>query len=353
MRIAPNPYDILGVSKTASADEIKQAYRKLSKEWHPDKHQGEKQAEAKFKEINQAYELVGDQQKRAQYDQFGAAGPGAGGFGGGGFDFSGFQGGDMGDLFSNFFGGARGGAQVKGADHEVGVTIAIAEAVSGTKRTIRIQRFAACDTCQGNGAAKGAKVITCDQCGGTGQVTRVAQSFFGQIQQRAQCPKCHGSGKVPETPCATCHGEGRTQKREDVTVEIPPGIADGQTMRVRGGGDQGLPGQPAGDLFVHIDVRPDDRFRRDGDDIHAVTTVSAMDAILGAEIDIETVHGPVTLSVPAGTQPGQVLRVKGKGMPVLNTSRHGDHYIQIDVIIPKKLSREEKRLMEEWKKIFD
>jgi molecular chaperone DnaJ len=355
-RIANDFYDILGVGKSASADEIKQAYRKLSKEWHPDKHKGDKAAEAKFKEINQAYEVLGDQQKRAQYDRFGSAGPGmGGGFGGGGFDFSGFQNGDMGDLgdlFSSFFGGARGGGgPAKGADHEVGVTIDLAEAVTGAKRTIRVQRQAECETCRGDGAAPGSKTVTCDQCGGTGQVTRVAQSFFGQIQQRGVCPKCHGGGKVPEKACATCNGQGRVPKRDDITVEIPAGIADGQSLRVRGKGDQGLPGQPAGDLFVHISVRPDDRFRREGDDIHAAAAVSAIDATLGADIEVETVHGPVTVSVPAGTQPGTVMRVKGKGMPVLSTSRHGDHYLRIDVIIPKKLSREEKKLAEEWRKI--
>lgn len=352
--IAQDFYDTLGVSRSASADEIKSAYRKLSKEWHPDKHKGDKTAEEKFKQINQAYEVLSDQTKRGQYDRFGSAGPGGGGFNGGGFDFSGFQGadmGDLGDLFSSFFGGGsgRGSAQAKGADHEVAVTIDLAEAVTGAKRTIRIQRQAACDTCEGNGAKKGAKIITCDQCGGTGQVTRVAQSFFGQIQQRGMCPKCHGAGKVPETPCSTCQGQGRVPKRDDMTVEIPAGIADGQSLRVRGGGDQGLPGQPAGDLFVHIQVNPDDRFRRDGDDIHAVTSIDAVDAVLGATITIETVQGPVTLEVPAGTQPGQVMRVKGKGMPILSSSKHGDHYVQIDVIIPKKISREEKKILEQWK----
>lgn len=343
------------MSKSASADEIKQAYRKLSKEWHPDKHKGDKGAEEKFKAINQAYETLSDQNKRAQYDRFGSAGPGGAGFGAGGFDFSGFQNGDMGDLgdlFSSFFGGGRGGnGPAKGADHEVGVTIDLAESVTGAKRTIRVQRQAECETCHGNGAAPGSKTVTCDQCGGTGQVTRIAQSFFGQIQQRGVCPKCHGSGKVPEKPCATCNGQGRTSKRDDITVEIPAGIADGQSLRVRGKGDQGLPGQPAGDLFVHISVRPDDRFRRDGDDIHAATMVNMIDAALGAEIDVETVHGPVTVTVPAGTQPGTIMRVKGKGMPVLSSSRHGDHYVRIDVLIPKKLSREEKKLAEEWRKI--
>ncbi len=355
MRIAKDLYDILGVSRSASPDEVKSAYRKLSKEWHPDKHKGDKAAEDKFKEINQAYEVLSDQKKRAQYDQFGSAGPGTGGFGNGGFDFSGFQGGDMGDLgdlFSSFFGGGgRGSVQTKGADHEVAVTIDLAEAVSGAKRTIRIEHQAACETCGGDGAQKGAKIISCDQCGGTGQVTRIAQSFFGQIQQRGMCPKCHGSGKVPEKACATCQGEGRVPKRDDVTVEIPAGIADGQSLRVRGAGDQGLPGQPAGDLFVHIRVRPDDRFRREGDDIHAVTTISVIDAILGADIEVETVQGPVTLNIPAGTQPGQIMRVKGKGMPVLSSSKHGDHYVQVDIIIPKKISREEKKLLEQWRDI--
>ncbi len=354
--IAKDLYAVLGISKTASADEVKQAYRKLSKEWHPDKHKGEKKAEEKFKEINEAYEILGNSDKRRQYDQFGTmGGPGAGGFGNGGFDFSGFQNGDMGDLgdlFSSFFGGAAGRsqAQTRGADHEVVVTIDLAEAVSGARRTVRLQHFAECEICKGSGAQEGAKIITCSTCSGTGQVTRVAQSFFGQIQQRSVCPQCHGSGKIPEKPCSTCNGDGRTQKRDDITVDIPAGIADGQTLRVRGSGDAGLRGQASGDLFVHIEVKADDRFRRDGDDIHAVTAIHPVDAILGATITVETVQGPVTVEVPAGTQPGQILRVKGKGMPVLSSSRHGDHYVQIDVIIPKKLSREEKRIVEEWRK---
>jgi molecular chaperone DnaJ len=223
------------------------------------------------------------------------------------------------------------------------------EAVTGVKKTLRIQRLGACDRCSGSGSEDGSKRVGCTPCGGTGQVTRVAQSFFGAIQQRVVCETCRGSGTVPEKPCRSCEGTGRKAVREDITVEIPAGISEGQTLRVRGSGDKGMPGQSDGDLFVVVQVREDARFRREGDDIHTTLGVHPTDVLLGATLSVETVHGPVDIEVPAGTQPGQILRIRAKGMPALGTSRHGDHYVQIDVLIPKKLSREERRLVEEWR----
>ncbi len=364
-------YEVLGLSRGASADDIKKAYRKLSKELHPDKHsstgsgEAKKEAERKFKEVNEAYEVLSNPQKKQMYDQFGTAGNGAGGFnpgagfsgGFGGFDFSSFTGGDAGnfsDLFESFFGGGRSRAQEReqGDDKELTVTIPFLESVTGARKTFSIRTFVTCDHCNGSGAEKGSAVVTCKECGGTGQVTRTAQSFFGTIQQRTLCPVCRGSGKVPEKPCSQCRGEGRLQRSHEVVVDIPPGIDDGQRLRLRGQGDAGRQGSAAGDLYVQVRVQPDKRFRREGDDVHTELTVFALDAILGAERPVETVHGPVMLKIPEGTQPDQVLRIKGKGMPVLNTSRHGDQYVTVKVEIPKKLSREERKILEEWHKLI-
>lgn len=362
--MAKDFYAILGVAKTASQDEIKQAYRKLSKELHPDKHssigseQAKKEVERKFKEVNEAYEALGDPEKRKRYDQFGAAGMN-GGFGGGqgggfgGFDFSGFQQGDFGsfgDLFENFFSGGRGGRPSnKGADREVALRVPFSDVVSGKRAEISIEKLVVCDSCSGNGAEKGSKLITCKECGGTGQVISTVNSIFGRVQQRTVCPTCRGSGEMPEKVCRHCSGEGRIKRKIALTIDIPAGIHAGQTLRFRGEGDAGRRGGEAGDLFVQIDVIDDRRFLRDGDDIRSSIVLPALDAILGTEITVETVHGPVNVSIAEGTQPGQVLRIKGKGMPVLNTHRHGDHYVTVDVEIPKKLGRKERQLLEEWR----
>lgn len=356
-RIARDPYSVLGLERTASHDDIKKAYRRLSKEWHPDKHKGDKDAEAKFKEINEAYETLGDPKKKDMYDRFGRTGNGAGGAGG--FDFSGFQGfqggfgdaADLSDLFENFFSGGRGGGRrsTRGADRTVAVEIALADTLDKKTVQLRLTRVRGCDTCDGSGAAKGAKTVACQTCGGTGQVTRVAQSIFGQVQQRTVCSECRGAGTIPEKPCPMCRGEGRVQKTETVSVDVPAGIDDGQQLRVQGQGDAGLRGQPAGDLYVTVRVRPDPRFEREGADVKSTVTVHALDAILGAQIDVETVHGSSTVTLPAGTQPGQVLRLKGKGLPELGRSRHGDHYVEIAVEIPTKLSKQERKILEEWK----
>ncbi len=358
-----NFYEVLGVPRDASPDAIKTAYRKLSKEWHPDKHKGEKAAEDKFKEINEAYEALSDPQKKQNYDQFGAANPGGGagaGFNGGagfgGFDFSGFAGGervDFSDLFEGFFGGGR-RAQAKpdtGADREVAISISFMEAVTGIQRTLRLRRLHKCSHCTGTGAEPGSKIETCADCGGTGQIVRTSQSFFGALRQAVLCPKCKGSGKVPEKACKKCSGEGRVADDATVIIDVPAGISEGQSLRVRGEGDAGIRGAASGDLYVRIHVEEDARFARDGDDIRSQVTLSVPDAILGTEIPVETVLGKTQLKIPAGTQSGQVFRIKHKGMPVLNTSRFGDHYVTVDVEIPAKLSREERRLVEEWRKL--
>ncbi|MBI1812915.1 molecular chaperone DnaJ [Candidatus Peregrinibacteria bacterium] len=357
-------YDVLGVARGASADDIKKAYRKLSKELHPDKHKGDKTAEQRFKEVNEAYEVLSNPQKKQMYDQFGSAGMGNAGAGGGagfgGFDFSHFNSGDFGsfaDLFEGFFrGGAAGGAasrrpEERGGDREVELTTTLAEVLTGKREELSLKLLVRCDRCSGSGAEPGSNVVTCAECGGTGKVTHVAQSIFGRIQQRVVCARCKGSGKVPEKKCAKCDGEGRISSATRVTVDIPAGIQDGQTLRLRGQGDAGRQGMAAGDLYVRIRVRPDPRVERDGDDLRSTMTISVLDAILGAEAPLQTLQGQVTLKIPEGVQPGQVLRLRGQGLPVLQSSRRGDHYVTVKIEIPTRLSRAERKVMEEWKKI--
>ena len=357
-------YSILGLSRDASAADIKKAYRRLSKEHHPDKQsaassgQAKKDAEHKYKEINEAYETLSDPAKRRNYDQFGKTG--TGGAGAGGFDFSGFSGarpedfGGFSDLFETFFGGRGQKAsrhQQRGRDLEVRVRVTFMESVSGLQKKLSLERLVVCADCSGSGAAKGSSLVTCGECGGTGQVTRTAQSFFGAIRQSVLCPKCSGSGKFPEKKCTACDGEGRTLRKEEVAMDIPAGIDDGQTVRLRGYGEAGRSGSPAGDLFVHVEVTPDPRFSRNGDDVHSAVSITVPDAVLGADISVETVQGTVSLRIPPGTQSGQVMRIRGKGMPLLHSRSHGDHYVTVDVQIPGKLSREERRILEEWKKL--
>ncbi|MDB4979150.1 MAG: molecular chaperone DnaJ [Candidatus Peribacteria bacterium] len=362
--MAKDYYQILGIQRGASPEEIKKAYRNMSKELHPDKHKGDKAAEQKFKEVNEAYEILSNPQKKQMFDQFGEAGtngnagPGAGGGGFGGFDFNGFSGGsaDFSDIFEGFFGGASSGSararqDEKGRDLEVNISIDFMESVTGARRTLQIRKQKECEVCKGSGTEPGTHTKTCPECSGTGQVTRTAQSFFGLIQQRVLCPRCNGSGKVPEKPCHKCNGEGRYSANVEVDVNIPAGIADGQTLRMRGEGDAGRQGAAAGDLYVHIHVRPDKRFDREGDDIRSINDISVLDALLGTELEVETVQGTSKVKIPEGTQPGQVFRLKDKGMPQLNGSRHGDHYVTVNVKVPTKLSRHERKLLEEWRKL--
>jgi len=349
-------YSVLGLSRDASKDDIKKAYRKLSKELHPDKNKGDKESEQKFKEVNEAYEVLSDEKKRKQYDTFGSAGVGGGAGGFGGFDFSGFQNaGGFGDIFESFFGGRQPGTRARrderGRDREVRLTIEFSEAVSGIQKKIAVENLVTCHSCGGKGTAKGSDMITCKECSGSGQQTKTSQSFFGMIQQSFVCSVCSGSGKIPEKACGTCRGEGRAREKENITIDVPAGIGDGQTLRLAGKGEAGKQGAPSGDLYVIIAIRPDPRFGREGDDIHASTTLSVLDAILGTQIKIPTVQGNVSLKIPAGTQPWQVFRLGGKGMPVLSSSRHGDHYVQVKVEIPKKLSRAEKDILEEWRRM--
>ena len=340
-------YQILGVSKNASPEEIKKAYRTLSKEWHPDKHKGDKTAEEKYKQINRAYEALSDPKKKQSYDQFGNEdGPQ---FSGGGFGQGPFGAGGFGDIFETFFGGNRGGRprDERGRDAEVAIEVTLEEAFHGVKKTMRLRKLTPCETCGGSGDTKGSAKVTCKTCGGTGQVVRTVQSFFGTLQQSTLCDTCLGSGKTSENPCKTCAGEGRVQGSEEVVVEVPSGIQTGQRLRIRGKGEAGRHGTSAGDLYVEISVREDPRFRREGDDVHLEQTISIAEAVLGRDMTIETFEDPVKLKIPAGTQPKQVLRVKGRGMPVLSSSRRGDLYVTVNIEVPTKLSRSERKLWEE------
>ncbi|ALM10441.1 MAG TPA: molecular chaperone DnaJ [Candidatus Peribacter riflensis] len=355
-------YAILGLKRGATKEEIKRAYRTLSKELHPDRNKDSKESERRFKEVNEAYEVLSDEKKRAMYDQFGTTG-GPGGAGGagsgpfGGFDFSGFNTGDLGglgDLFETFFGGGgarRGRREQRGRDLQIEIEVALTDVVEGIDRSLQLERQRPCKKCGGSGAEEGTKQVTCKECGGTGEITRTTQSFFGTFRQAAQCEACGGTGKTHEHPCKNCGGDGRVRSHEPVTIHIPAGMQDGQTLRVRGEGEAGVRGGAIGDLFVTVRIRPDAKFEREGDAIRSTVTIPVTDSLLGTEVPVHTVQGSVTLRVPAGTQPGQVFRLKGKGMPVLNSSRFGDHYVTVNVEIPTKLSKAEQKLVEEWKKM--
>jgi len=356
-----DPYDILGVKKDANDDEIKKAYRQLSKKHHPDLNKGDKASEDKFKEINAAYEILGDKQKRSQYDQFGAAsfggGPGGGGPGHGGFDFSGFQGssGGFADIFETFFGGGaspgRRTRNYRGQDLEVRLNIEFEEAVFGADKVISVNKDIACDTCEGKGIEKGSKIVDCTDCKGTGQVNSVKNTILGQIRTSTSCPKCHGDGQIPEKPCPKCKGNGVHRSSENITVRIPAGVSDGTTLRLSSKGGAGLKGHQSGDLYVQVHVKASKEYERKGDNIYTEKTIHVLQATIGDEIEVNTVHGPVKLEIPAGTQPGQTFRIKGKGVPRLNSSAIGDQLVTIKVEIPKKLMGSEKEHYKELAKL--
>ena len=349
-------YEVLGVDKNASEDEIKKAYRKKAKQYHPDLNPNNAEAEAKFKEANEAYEVLSDPQKKARYDQFGhagvdpnyGAGGAGGGFGGGfgGMDF------DLGDLFGSFFGGGFGGgrsqnpnAPRRGEDMQERVTISFEEAAKGCKRTVETTRVEACAECGGSGAAKGTSPKSCPECGGRGQVQSQQRTPFGMISTSKVCPKCAGRGKIVETPCAKCRGGGRVKRRVSVDVNIPAGIDDQQIINVRGEGHKGANGGPAGDLHVVVFVRPHPFFERDGYDVWYNVTVSYPQAVLGDAIEIPTLDGKVKWDLPAGTQPGEVFMLRGKGIQKLNSRDKGNQLLRVVVEVPKKLSETQKVLM--------
>ena len=352
-------YEVLGVDRGASDDEIKKAYRKAAKKYHPDLNPGDKEAEAHLKEASEAYEILSDSGKRARYDQFGHAGVdpnyGAGGPGGG----SGFGGfgdfGDLGDIFSSFFGGGFGGggranpnAPRRGNDTSASITLSFEEAAKGCEKTIRVTRIETCADCGGSGAEKGSSPKTCGHCHGTGQVRVTQQTPFGAMQTARVCDHCGGSGKIIDNPCRSCNGNGRVRRATERKIDIPAGIDDGQIINIRGGGDAGANGGPSGDLRVNVNVRPHPIFERSGFDVFSEIPITFTQAALGDEITVPTLDGKVKFTIHEGTQPGDEFKLKGKGIKRLNYSGFGDQYVKIVLEVPKNLSKEQKDILKHF-----
>lgn len=358
--MAKDYYDILGVGKSANADEIKTAFRKKAHEHHPDKGGNAE----KFKELNEAYQVLGNAEKRQRYDQFGSAAfnQGAGGAGWGGSQgFSGFQGGegvnfdfgDLGDMFGGFsdifgFGGGSSGAKKasRGRDLEMSLSLDFLEAAFGAEKELNFPKNTTCDHCDGNGAEPGAKIETCKTCGGAGRVSRIQRTILGNIQTQATCSHCSGEGKIYSQKCTKCGGNGISREQVKLKVKIPAGINNGESIRLSGQGEAGLKGSPAGDLYLRINLKPDKKFSREAYDIRTEETISVKQAILGDKIDIKTIHGILKLKIPEGTQSGTVFKLKEKGVPKLHNRGLGDHYIKILVQIPLGLDRKKKQLLE-------
>lgn len=362
--MAKDYYSTLGVSRGASDAEIKKAYRTMAHKYHPDKSGGDEQ---KFKEVNEAYQVLSNKEKRAQYDQFGqtfenAQRGGSGGFGGqggpfGGFDFGGFsnQGGFGGsgfeDIFSDFFGGGgtRGAARTarRGSDIQVDVEIDFADMAQDTKREIRLRKHISCDRCGGSGGDPGAKEESCKTCGGNGSVRKTIQTVLGNIAQVVTCEACRGKGRTFSKKCEKCGGEGRAQGEETISITLPAGVDNGQTLSISGKGEAGEAGSPAGTLYVTVHVRPHKTFVRKGLEVLSVRHISFSQAALGDKVRVETLEGPVTMRIPAGTQSGEQFRIRGKGFPELGGHGRGHQIVTVVVDIPKKLNREQKKIMED------
>ncbi|MBQ7692458.1 MAG: molecular chaperone DnaJ [Oscillospiraceae bacterium] len=347
-------YEVLGVKKDATAEEIKKAYRKLTKENHPDLHPGDKACEERFKEVNEAYEILSDEEKRKKYDQFGHAafdpnaGYGAGGFG----DFGGFGG--FGDIFRDIVGGFGGASRAnpnaprKGESLRATVNISFEEAAFGCKKEVTVGRVEPCADCKGTGCAPGTTPEICPDCKGTGQVTVSQRTPFGMMQSSSPCSKCRGTGKIIHQPCKTCRGMGSVRRQHKIEVNIPAGIDDGQTISKPGGGNAGVNGGPAGDLLVSVIVRPHARFERDGTSVLLEQEISYAQAALGAEVEVPTLDGKVKLTIPEGTQPGAVFRLRGRGIPYLRGSGRGDQFVTVTVKVPKNLTGSQKELLRQF-----
>jgi len=349
-------YEVLGLNKGASDDEIKKAYRQNAKKYHPDLHPGDKAAEEKFKEVNEAYEVLSDKEKKARYDQFGHAGvdpnygAGAGGYGG-----NPFSGGiDIDDIFSSFFGGFGGSRgrsanrPQRGSDVNAGITITFEEAAKGCKKTINFNSVDNCDSCHGTGAEPGTQAKTCSACGGSGRVTVNQRTPFGTVQTQRSCDACHGTGKVIEHPCHKCNGSGRHRKNHTVDVSIPAGIKDQMMLNVSGHGNAGYNGGPKGDLHVTVNVKNHNLFERRGDDVWCDLPITFTQAVLGSEVVVPTLDGKVNYSIHEGTQPNDVFRLKGRGIPHLGGRGKGDQYCRVVVEIPKNLNNKQKELIRQF-----
>ncbi len=358
-------YEVLGIQKGASDDEIKKAYRKVAKKYHPDLHPGDAEAEAKFKEAGEAYEVLSDSEKKARYDQYGHAGVdpnfGAGGFGGGGFgDFS-----DLGDIFGSFFGGGFGGGQQRrrngprrGSDINESILLSFEEAAFGVKKSIKIYKVEECDECGGKGCKNEADKITCPTCKGSGEIRNVTNSLFGQMVNVTTCNHCGGSGQVIKNPCSKCKGKGMIKRARNVDVDIPAGIDNGETVRYRGLGNAGFKGGPAGDLLVTVQIKRHEVFTRRGNDVYCTIPITFVQATLGADVDIPILDedkkytlGKMTYTIPEGTQPGTELRIRGKGIPGVRSGIRGDMVLTVNVEVPKNLSKEQKEALQDFAKL--
>ena len=367
-------YEVLGLKKGATDAEIKKAYRQMAKKYHPDLNPDDPEAEAKFKEVNEANDVLSDPEKKARYDQFGFAGvdpsygAGAGTGGSGGFGgFGGFTGGfssaggvDLGDIFDNIFGGGfSGGSRTspnsprRGSDIVVSLSISFMEACKGLVHDIEINRIEECEECGGSGAKKGTQAKTCPDCHGTGKVNVRQQTMFGMMQSTRACSKCMGKGKIIDSPCPKCNGSGVYQKKVTISVNIPAGISDGQTIRLSGKGNAGTNGGPRGDLKVRISVRPDKVFERDGDNIIVEVPLTYTQAALGAEIDIPTIDGTMKYTIPAGTQPGKVFTIRGKGVQHCQRNGRGDELIQVSIEVPTNLNRKQKDALQAFESTLE
>ena len=346
-------YEVLGVNKGASDDEIKKAYRQAAKKYHPDLHPGDKEAEEKFKEVNEAYEVLSDKEKKARYDQFGHAGVDPNyGAGGAGSPFG--QDIDFGDIFSSFFGGFGGrrsanpNAPRRGSDIETQLYISFEEAAKGCKKTVQYQAVSTCKDCNGTGAQRGTSPKTCSACGGRGQVTINQRTPFGVVQTSRPCDACKGRGKIIETPCRTCNGRGQVRRKKTVEVNIPAGINDDQVLNVAGHGNSGTNGGPAGDLHVYIGIRPHPIFERRGDDVWCDLPITFTQAALGATVTVPTLDGKASYDIHEGTQPGDVFKLKGKGIQHLGSKGRGDQYVKVVIEVPKNLNSKQKQLIREF-----
>ena len=362
-------YEVLGVNKNSTDDEIKKAYKKLAIKWHPDKfakasESEKKSAEEKMKDINEAYDVLKDPKKRAQYDQFGHAGLGYDPRSGGGRDpFGGFedifsQMGGFGDIFGDLFGGGRRRNQpqngpVRGADLRYDLSIDFLDAALGKSMTLKVPRSETCKECNGTGAAKGTSPEICPDCHGMGQRQTITRTPFGSIQSSRTCERCHGTGKIIKTPCSNCHGEGTTRVTKEINVNIPKGVDNGNRIRVQGGGNAGERGGQPGDLFVYINIRPHQIFKREGSNVYCEIPVSFVQAALGATIEAPTIDGKVDLKIPAGIQSGTVQKIKGKGIPFLRGEGRGDEFVSIKVLTPQNLTDRQKKLLQEFESGVD
>ena len=348
-------YEVLGVDKSASEDEIKKAYKKMARKYHPDLNPGDKEAEEKFKEVNEAYEVLSDPDKTARYDQYGHAGVDPNfGAGGAGFDGS-FDFGDLGDIFGSFFGGFGGGgrrtnpnAPQRGESIRQSIAISFEEAAFGCEKEVTVERMEECGTCHGNGCAPGTTPEICPDCHGSGQVQVRRQTPMGVFATSSPCPKCGGKGKIIHQPCKDCHGTGYTRKRKTIQASIPAGIDNGQTISIRGQGHAGKNGGPAGDLLITITIRPHELFRREGTSVLCEAPITFAQAVLGAELEIPTIDGKVKYDLPEGTQSGTTCRLKGKGIPSINGRGRGDQYVTVYIETPKNLNKEQKEALKKF-----